>query len=63
MELFGYSYDRFMTILLGDLNRITDKEAHTEGEEIMLMGLKFLMLGRGTLVDPIIKPIKCQFKI
>lgn len=41
LDLFGYSYERFMMFLLGDPVPKSGKDSHTEGEEIMLMALKF----------------------
>lgn len=43
LDIFGYTYERFLLFLFGD----PSGRLETEGEEIMLMAIKFLILGRG----------------
>jgi len=40
-----------MMFLLGDPVPKSGKNSHTEGEEIMLMALKFQLLGRGNIIE------------
>ncbi|CAD8209393.1 unnamed protein product [Paramecium pentaurelia] len=54
LDIYGYTYDRFLQFLLGDqTTKQQDQPLQTEGEEIMLMAIKFLILGRGQLKQPI----------
>ncbi|CAK62836.1 unnamed protein product (macronuclear) [Paramecium tetraurelia] len=53
LDIYGYTYDRFLQFLLGDqTTKQQDQPLQTEGEEIMLMATKFLILGRGQLQQP-----------
>ncbi|CAK63963.1 unnamed protein product (macronuclear) [Paramecium tetraurelia] len=53
LDIYGYTYDRFLQFVLGDPNnKQQEQPLQTEGEEIMLMAVKFMMLGRGHLLSP-----------
>ncbi|CAD8122370.1 unnamed protein product [Paramecium sonneborni] len=53
LDIYGYTYDRFLQFLLGDqTTKQQDQPLQTEGEEIMLMAIKYLILGRGSFKQP-----------
>ncbi|CAD8200746.1 unnamed protein product [Paramecium pentaurelia] len=53
LDIYGYTYDRFLQFVLGDpSSKQQEQPLQTEGEEIMLMAVKFMMLGRGHMLSP-----------